>query len=247
MKLSYLIKPKDQIRIDILRNHLQEYNNLLKINQSNNDDSIKKLSKYSIGQVVTYVITKIENDFIMANVSLTGNKNETTVSGMAFKYTNFSDLSMSQMGNAIVCDIDFEKKCLILFIEPKPAKLIRLVNNFAKSNISKIKLGQSIKGTVIYIAKKYVLVVFGGHAPGLLAFIPTIVHYNDLRQIKNLYSIGQSYQFLIEYFNEDLAQIFATLNDEKSNVKKNATKQKATVTKPISNKLENKITSINAL
>lgn len=247
MKLSYLIKPKDQIRIDILRNYLQEYDKFLKINKSANDDSIKKLSTYSIGQVVTFVITKIENNFIMADVSLTGNKNESTVSGIAYKHTNFIDLSISQMGNAIVGDIDFEKKCLILFMEPKPTKLIRLVKNFSKTNLSKIKLGQSVKGTVIHIAKKYALAVFGGHVPGLLAFIPIVAHYNDLRQIKNLYSIGQSYQFLIEYFNVDTNEVFATLNDEKSNIKENTAKNKTDVIKPLSNKFEKKITSANAL
>src|SRR5699024_260624 len=127
-----------------------------------------------IGQVVTYVVTGIVDEAVQLKISLTGNRNEPTVTGLAAKYSaDLDQLNVSQMGTAIVCQIDFDKKALLVFLQPQPSRLVRQVKTSQKDNhLKNVKTGQTIKGTVVYTSKQYVLAVLSGHAPGVLAFIP---------------------------------------------------------------------------
>lgn len=187
---------------------------------------VSKFIAYSIGQVVTYVITKITDDSISMMLSLTGSKNESTVAGVAMKYTDFEELSVSHMGNAVVCDFDFDRKAVVVFMQPQPAKIVRQVRNSQKANtVKNIKVNQSIKGTVIYIGKRYVLASLSGHAPGVVAYIPSRRHENDLGQIEKLFTVGEDYHFVVK----DIAhsdQVIAVLNVDNKKASKTTCSEK---------------------
>lgn len=190
---------------------------------------MNKFISYSIGQVVTYVVTSITEEHIEVKISLTGSKNESTVSGLAVKYTDFADLSVSHMGNAVVCDYDFDRKALVVFIQPQPAKIVRQVRNAQKSKtfVKNIKIGQLIKGTVIYCGQRYVLASLAGHAPGVIAYIPSRRHQNDLSQIEKLFTVGEDYHFAVMH-TDDTGRVIAILNtDNKKSSKPKAPKEAA--------------------
>ncbi|KAH7639421.1 ribosomal RNA Processing 5 [Dermatophagoides farinae] len=240
--------------IEMLKSYLNQLQCIRQSSMENKDEDekIRLLTSYSIGEVITFVITEINDDHIKMDCSRSGCKNEPTVSGIAMKYETFPDLTISQMGMAIVCDIDFDRKNLILFIQSKPSKLIRLVKNFQRTNLTKIKSNQLIKGTVIHVNPKYILTILGGHLPGLIAYVPSRKHYNDLRHVEKLFTINQSYQFMIENFdnNEDhhIAKVFVILYDNQ--MKKSIESKKIHSKKPIAHQppiieFKNEVITVN--
>ncbi|OTF76035.1 hypothetical protein BLA29_001482 [Euroglyphus maynei] len=197
MKLSDVYDKDSNESIELLKSYLEQLESIqTSMKNTAEDESIRLLSSYSIGEVITFIVKEINDDQIKMDCSRTGNKNEPTVAGIVMKQESFTtdDLTISQMGMAIVCDIDFDGKNLLLFIQPKPAKLIRQVKNFQQLNLAKIKPNQMIKGTVIHINSRYILTVLGGHLPGLIAFVPAKKHYNDQRHVEKLFTINHKLQ-----------------------------------------------------
>ena len=238
MKLSDVWDGTNGAKIEVIKSYIADHCLALELfkckvlaqesNTLNNSFQtiINKFVAYSIGQVVTYVVTKITNEAIEVKINLTGSKTEPTVSGLAVKYTNFDELSEAHMGNAIICDFDFDRKLILVYIQPYPSKIVRQVKNSSKFDLEKnVKIGQLIKGTVIFIGPRYVLVVLGGHVPGLIAYVPSRRHQNDLGQIEKLYTIGQDYHFNIQHTNAS-GQIIAVLNTESKKNNKNQKKSK---------------------
>ena len=213
MRLSDVWDKSQDSRVAISLSDLSNYNlalNSFKSKYENMEDiqsnlvhlEMKNLLNFSVGQVVTYIVTDILDKHIALKISLTGGKNEQTVPGLAFKYTQFDNLSVSHMGNAVVCDIDFEKRMLIVFIQPQSSKIVRQIRNCQKNNFSKnIKLDQQIKGTIIYVCPRFALASLCGHAPGVLAYISSKRHYNDFGNAEKVFSIGEDYQFIVKHLN----------------------------------------------
>nr|XP_027204897.1 protein RRP5 homolog [Dermatophagoides pteronyssinus] len=217
MRLSDVWNKDSNESIEIFKSYLKQME-CIRTSMKNmaENESIRLLSSYSIGEIITFIITEINDDHIKMDCSRTGNKHEPTVAGIAMKHESFADLTISQMGMAIVCDIDFDRKNLILFIQSSPGKLIRQVKNFQRSNLAKIKPNQTIKGTVIHVNPKYILTILGGHLPGLIAYVPARKHYNDLRHVEKLFTINYSYQFMIKHFdyNDNHIEILVSLHDQ---------------------------------
>lgn len=245
MRLSDVWDRKPEAQVTLMKSYTEDYSLAMELFKSKaanvSSESLStvpensfhaimnKFISYSIGQVVTYVVTSITDEHIQVKISLTGSKNESTVCGVAHKYTDFADLSVSHMGNAVVCDYDFDRKALVVFIQPQPAKLVRQVRNAQKSKafVSNIKIGQLIKGTVIYCGQRYVLASLGGHAPGVIAYIPSRRHQNDLSQIEKLFTVGEDYHFSVMH-TDDTARVIAILNtDSKKSAKPKAQKEAA--------------------
>lgn len=234
MKLSDVWDKECTAKVELMQSYIDDYSlavQLFKLktqsdlsNQSDAQNSfqtlLKKLTSFFIGQVVTYVVTNITESNIEVKISLTGAKNELTVPGLAVKYAEFEELNVAQMGNAIICDFDFDRRTLLVFIQPQPAKVVKQVKNAQKiTGVKNIKIDQSIKGTVIYIGQRYVLTSLGGHVPGTIAYIPSRRHRNDFGQIEKLFTLGQDYHFLIKCIDQN-DRIIAVLNtDAKKNDK----------------------------
>lgn len=252
MKLSDVWDKGPSAKVELMHSYLRDVCWALQLFQSKSQievdpsnmhslfqATVNKFVPYSIGQVATYVVSNITSDNIEVKISLTGNKNDPTVSGLAINYTDFGELSVSHMGNAVICDFDFDRKLLLVFIQPQPAKLVRQVRNSQKSNFVKnLKIGQSLKGTVIFIGPRYVLVALAGHAPGVIAYISARRHRNDLGQVEKLYSLGQDYHFTIQHIDSD-QRVIAVLNTDSSKTSvKGKCQEKTLKTASINNELD---------
>lgn len=210
MRLSDVWNNNTAGRLEMAKTNLSDYNLALELLKAKYDEmkeietnsihsEMKQLLKYSIGQVVTYVVTNIADKFVELKVNCSGSKTEPTVPAIALKYTTFPDLSVSHMGNAVICDIDFEQRCLNVFIQPTPAKIVRQIKNASQKAtlITNVKVDQVIKGTIIYVCNRYALASLAGHAPGVVAYIPAKRHYNDFGKIDKLFTVGQDQQLVI--------------------------------------------------
>ncbi|KAI2801942.1 Protein RRP5 [Blomia tropicalis] len=242
MKLSQ-VWDKDSIdRINMMKSYLKDYHlttNLFQLRskeiqssdisevESSFLESIKLFSSYSIGEVVTFMITNINDDSIELKISKTGSKNEPTIRGMALRYTDFGDLNISQMGNAIVCDIDFDRKLMLVFIQPTPAKIIRQVQSFTLVR-------------VIFLLRYLAM------HPGVIAHIPSRRHRNDLGKIESLYTIGEDYHFTIKMVddNQHVIAILNTNRKKESKNKKLAKKVKLNAIKFVPEETKNAVSSV---
>ena len=86
--------------------------------------------------------------------------------GIGLAQDTESDLKVGSSGIAVVAEIDFNKKFVVVIINPKMAKQVK--NSIKINAISNAKCDQTVKSTVIHICNKYVLALMTGHVPGLI-------------------------------------------------------------------------------
>lgn len=227
MKLSDVWDKTDVAKVDLMKKYVHNYHLTLaqvrhkvasykkrKANQGgdtedNNttDHSLEHLITYQVGQVVHYVVTDIVDNCVWLTISPVDAEGERAVRGLALIYCPAlgEQLQVAHVGQAVVCQHDWETRSLLVFIQPQPAALVRQVRKAGggQASIERVKVAQSIKGTVFFVGRHYGLAALAGHAPGLVVTIPVRRHCNDLGGLGKLFTLEESYHFKIEHIDLD--------------------------------------------
>ena len=218
LKLSHVWNKKQDPfsdRVFMFENWIQDMDLALHSFQKNFSDINHKLSNLQIGRIVFYRVIEVNDSQIICEVRLENDKKENSVKGLAISEESEQQPKVGSSGIGFIVNIDFVNKEVVIMIRPK---LVKQVKNSLKINaISSVKCEQTLKCNAIYICDKYVLAVLSGHAPGLIAYIPSKRHLNDITGVSTLFSMSQTYHVVIKsVLMNSVIAVLKSQNDNKS-------------------------------
>lgn len=97
-----------------------------------------------------------------------------------------------------VLHVNIKEECLELTARPDLLKSLHTKEN------SKLKVGMKVKCEVLLVKKKFIMVVLKTRCVGMVAYMPSRRHTNDLSGLYGLYTVGQEYQMVIKYIEGTL-------------------------------------------
>lgn len=228
LKLSHVWDRQEkpfEDRVTMFEHYLKDMNLGLSRLSKSEDSVDQKLSKFRIGSIAFFSVTSIENCPIICEVRLENDKRENCVKGMGLVASPEIELRVGLSGIAVIAEIDFNNKWVVVLINPKLAKQVK--NSIKINAISNAKCDQTVKSTAIHINNKYVLMTMTGHVPGLIALVPTRRHLNDRNGIAHLFSLNEAYHVVIKSVSHSsVIAVLKSHTDDDNSKKSNKVKQK---------------------
>ncbi|KAK7508560.1 hypothetical protein BaRGS_00000126, partial [Batillaria attramentaria] len=125
---------------------------------------------------------------------------------LAPRTTAEAELEVGSRLEAVVLHVNPVTMCLDVSAD---RTLVHTVSRRAeKPNMDKARVGQRIKAEVVLVKEDFVLVALKQHAAGILAYVPTKQHVNDVL-VKDLPSVGEQTHVIIQ--RSDAGRVLANL------------------------------------
>lgn len=141
----------------------------------------KKLTKFSVGDKVVAVVTKVTSDEVHVIV-----KNSSVAGLVASGHQHGkAALKVGQKVKAVVLYVNQEDKCLELTLRPN------LIFNLNGNKREEVKIGMKVKCEVVLTKSDFTMVMMRSACKGTVAYLPSRMHLNMLSSSSPSTAVGK--------------------------------------------------------
>merc|ERR1712106_656015 len=142
-----------------------------------------------VSQTVTCIVIGVAAHTVVVQVG----KKSKGVIGIVNTVDHTDTFTEGQSLQAKVLHVDLANQLVI--VSPK----INVVDKLIYSESTKINVGQTVKCEVLLARKDFIMVMLLSKHHGLVAYLPSQRHLNDLMGRHSLFTVGQEYKIVVKH------------------------------------------------